>query len=145
MGNQGWFQRLFQPALPPVVPYGRACKIALRTAHLMAAGMLLGGHAFNAPANELRLWLYLAIASGAGLILLEAFPSLHFVFEGWGVLLLVKLVLLVVIPFAWSARVPILLAVVALASVGSHMPARFRHYSLLYRRTTGVREQNDRV
>jgi hypothetical protein len=143
--NQEWFKRLFQPALPPVVPYGRVCKIALRTAHLMAAGMLLGGHAFNAPANELRLWLYLAIASGAGLILLEAFPSLHFVFEGWGVLLLVKLVLLVVIPFAWSARVPILLAVVALASVGSHMPARFRHYSLLYRRTTGVREQNDRV
>lgn len=100
----------------------------------MAAGMLLGGHAFNAPAGELRLWLYLAIASGAGLIVLEAYPSLHFVFEGWGVLLLLKLALLVAIPFAWSARVPILLAVVALAAVGSHMPARFRHYSLLYRR-----------
>lgn len=132
--SHGWVHPLFRPAGPPSFPYGRACKIALRTAHLMAAGVLLGGHAFNAPAGQLRLWLYLAIASGVGMIALEACPSLHFVFEGWGVLLLVKLVLLAVIPFAWTARFPILLAVVALAAVGSHMPARFRHYSLLYRK-----------
>ena len=100
----------------------------------MAAGILLGGHFFNAPVGALLPWLYLAIASGIGLIALEAYPSLHFVFEGWGVMTLTKLALLAVIPFAWSARVPILLAVVALGSVGSHMPARFRHYSLLYRR-----------
>ena len=134
MSTQGWFQRLFEPATPPAFPYARACKIALRTAHLVAAAMILGGHAFNAPAGELRLWLFLAIASGAGLILLEAYPSLHFVFEGWGVLTLLKLALLIAIPFAWSARVPILLAVMVIGSVGSHMPARFRHYSLLYRK-----------
>ena len=29
---------------------------------------------------------------------------------------------------------PLLLLVVAMASVGSHMPARYRHYSLLERR-----------
>ncbi len=100
----------------------------------MAAGILLGGHFFNAPASALLPWLYLAIASGIGLIMLEAYPSLHFVFEGWGVVTLAKLALLIVIPFAWDTRVPILFAVVALGSVGSHMPARFRHYSLLYRR-----------
>ncbi len=140
MRKQRWLQRWFEPATPPEIPYGRACKIALRTAHLMAAGMLLGGHAFNAPTGDLRPWLYLAIASGAGLIVLEASPSLHFIFEGWGVLLLLKLALLAAIPFAWNYRVPMLLAVVALAGVGSHMPARFRHYSLLYRRTTRARD-----
>ena len=132
VGIRGW--RLFRPVPPPSFPYARAAKIALRTAHLMAAGILLGGHFFNAPVGALLPWLYLAIASGIGLIALEAYPSLHFVFEGWGVMTLTKLALLAVIPFAWSARVHILLAVVALGSVGSHMPARFRHYSLLYRR-----------
>jgi hypothetical protein len=34
----------------------------------------------------------------------------------------------------WEQRVPLLLAVVVLASVGSHAPRRVRHYSLWYRR-----------
>ena len=32
-----------------------------------------------------------------------------------------------------TQRLPILLAVVVLASVGSHMPAKFRYYSVIYR------------
>ena len=105
----------------------------MRTVHLMAISLLVGGHAFGA-ADPLRPWLYVAIASGAGMIVLEAYPTLHFIFEGWGLLLLAKLALLCVIPFAWNYRLPILLAVVALAGIGSHLPARFRHYSFLYRR-----------
>ena len=132
--NEGWLYRLFRPTSGPRIPYGRAWKITLRTLHLMAISILVGGHVFSAPADQLRPLLYVAIATGIGLILLEAYPSPHFLFEGWGVLLVLKLALLCVIPFAWNIRVPILLAVVALGSVGSHMPARFRHYSLLYRR-----------
>ena len=33
----------------------------------------------------------------------------------------------------WDYRLPILLAVVVIASVGSHMSGRFRYYSVLYR------------
>ena len=43
-----------------------------------------------------------------------------------------KLVLVAAVPWFWDYRLPILLVVVALASVGSHMPARFRYYSVLY-------------
>ena len=63
---------------------------------------------------------------------LESDPNLHFLVEGGGVLMLLKLALLCALPFAWSYRVPILVVVVVLASVGSHMSARFRHFSLLY-------------
>ena len=42
-------------------------------------------------------------------------------------MVLVKLLLLAVIPFFWQYRVPLLLAIVVVASVGSHMPSRFRH------------------
>jgi hypothetical protein len=37
------------------------------------------------------------------------------------------------VPLFWDYRLPILLAVVVIASVGSHMPARFRYYSVLQR------------
>ncbi len=134
MQNEGWLHRLFPPVLPRSIPYGRLLKVTLRTAHLMVISVLVGGHAFSAPVSALRPLLYLAIASGAGMILLEAGLNLHFIFQGWGLLLLGKLALLCCIPFAWKQRLPILLVVVALASVGSHMPARFRHYSLLYGR-----------
>jgi hypothetical protein len=51
-----------------------------------------------------------------------------------GLAVLFKLGLLLLIPLAWDARVPILFTVVAVASIGSHMPGRYRHYSVYYRR-----------
>lgn len=100
----------------------------------MAISVLVGGHAFGAPSSALLPWLYAAAATGAGMILFEAYPSLNFLFQGWGLMLLAKLALLCWVPFAWKARFPILLAVVAIASIASHMPGRFRHYSVLDRR-----------
>jgi hypothetical protein len=49
-------------------------------------------------------------------------------------MVLTKLALFCMIPFFWAYRVPILLAVVFLASVGSHMPSRCRFYSFVHRR-----------
>jgi hypothetical protein len=131
--NPGWRDRLFRPpAEARSLPYSRVCKVGLRTAHLMAISVLVGGHAFGAPASTLLPLLYVAIATGAGMILFEAYPSMGFLFQGWGLMLLAKLALLCWIPFAWKLRFPILLAVVAIASIGSHMPKKFRHYSVLY-------------
>ena len=45
-----------------------------------------------------------------------------------------KLALLCAVPLAWDYRLPILLAVLVIASVGSHMSARYRYYSFVYRR-----------
>jgi hypothetical protein len=49
-------------------------------------------------------------------------------------MVLAKLSLLCLVPFAWEYRVPILLVVLVLGSVGSHMPSRFRYYSFVHRR-----------
>ena len=121
-----------EPARRPV--YGRAASIGLRTAHIAVTGLLLGGHAFSAPASSLRPVLWLVIASGAGLIALDSYKSFDWVHQGWGVMLITKLILLCLVPFVWDFRVAILLIIVVIASVESHMPARFRHYSFLYRR-----------
>ena len=120
---------------PRPLPAVRLCKVALRTAHLVSTSVLVGGYAFNAPAARLTPWLAVAIATGVAMIFYEAYPKmLDFVFEGWGLMLLAKLGLLCALGFAGRARLPILLAAVAVASIGSHMPRRWRHYSLLHRR-----------
>lgn len=111
----------------------RTWNIACRTAHIATTGVLLGGHVFGIAASGLRPWLYAAIATGAVLVLLEAYSGLRWLHQVRGILVLVKLALLLVVPFAWDMRVPILFAVVVLASVGSHMPARYRYYSVIAR------------
>jgi hypothetical protein len=114
------------------IPYERALKIAFRTLHIVAISILVGGHAFGAPADQLQPLLYGAIATGVGMATLEAYPSYQFIHQGWGLLLILKLAMLCIVPFAWSRRLPILIAVIIIGSVGSHMPRKLRHYSLLY-------------
>ncbi len=96
--------------------------------HLAAFGILLGGHTFAVDAEKLLPSLWLTILSGIELIALEVYAvGLYWVFLGKGITVLVKLGILLAVPFFWEARILLLLLVVGIASVGSHMPARFRH------------------
>lgn len=112
----------------------RALNITLRTAHLAAMGMLLGGHAFDVSPESLKPILWVTIGTGVALAAVESRFQASWLHEARGFLILVKLALICIVPFAWEYRVPILLVVTVIASVGSHMPRRFRHYSVLYRR-----------
>ena len=111
----------------------RALNIILRTAHIGSMGVLLGGHAFDVASERLMLSLWLVIGTGLALAALEAGPRLLWFHQGRGVMTMTKLLLICAVPFAWEYRLPILLTVVVIASVGSHMPARFRYYSVLRR------------
>ena len=116
------------------IPGARAWNIAARTVHLAATGTLVGGHVFGVPAVHLYAALWVAIGSGAALIVLEMYASVHWAHQGCALMLYMKLGLLSVIPWLWDYRVPILFTVVALASVGSHAPRTIRHYSVVLRR-----------
>lgn len=116
-------------------PHARAWNVGARTVHLAATGLLLGGHFYGAPADALLPWLWVAIASGAVMFGLELYTSFDWITQVGGLVVVAKLAVLCVIPFAWSARVPLLFVVVGLAGVGSHMPGKYRHYSLLYGRS----------
>jgi hypothetical protein len=95
-------------------------------------GVLLGGHAFDVAAERLHPALAATIVSGVVLAALETGVSTLWFHQGRGLMTLAKLGLLFLVPFCWAYRLPILLAVVVLASVGSHMPARWRYYSIVY-------------
>jgi hypothetical protein len=115
----------------------RTWNIALRTAHIAAMGVLLGGHAFNIqPPSRLLPSLWLTIGTGVGLGMLEAGPRLLWFHQGRGLMTIAKLGLLCAVPLLWEhryLRLAVMLAVVVIASVGSHMPARLRYYSVIYR------------
>jgi hypothetical protein len=103
--------------------------------HLASFGVLLGGHVFAVEAERLIPALYLTILSGIGLMLLEVYAyGLHWFWLGKGMSVLVKLGILLLVPVFWEHRVLLLLLVVGIASIASHMPARYRHYSFLRRR-----------
>jgi hypothetical protein len=116
------------------LPYSRWLNIGARTMHLAATGILLGGHVFGADAAMLMPLLWAAIATGAVMIALEAYPTAHWAHQVCALFVYAKLAVLCAVPFLWGQRVPLLLAVLALASVGAHAPRRVRHYSLWYRR-----------
>jgi len=129
--------RLPDGACRRLLSNGRAWNITLRTAHIAAAGILLGGHAFDVPAPRLLFSLWCCIGTGVVLGALEAGPRLVWFHQGRGLLTLAKLGLLCAVPFLWGhwhLRLTVMLVVVAMASVGSHMSARFRYYSVIYRK-----------
>ena len=112
----------------------RAANIALRTAHIGAMSVLLGGHAFDVSPERLQVSLWATIGTGAALAVVESGFRLLWLHQGRGLMTLGKLALLCLVPLAWDYRIPILLLIVLVASVGSHMSGRFRYYSFLYRR-----------
>ncbi len=119
----------------------RALSITFRTLHLAGFGVLLGGHVFAVESERLLAYLWLAILSGLGLIALEMYAAgLYWLFLGKGIMILAKLALLLMVPFFWESRLILLLLIVVIASVGSHMPTRYRHYSLLHQRLIGPGE-----
>jgi hypothetical protein len=125
------------------IPYARAWSILFRTLHILAFSILVGGHAFNVPTDQLLPLLYLAIVSGVGMAFIEAYPEWQALFQGWGILVMFKLVLLCSVPFAWSHRFAILVAVLVIGSVGSHMTKRLRHCAPLFGPGISVQETDE--
>jgi len=122
------------PEAPRELPGERAIRMALRTAHIATTGILIGGHFFGIESARLLPWLWAAVATGAAFIVVELYGSCIWLVQGRGLLTLAKLVLLALVPVFWAQRVWLLLAVVVIGSVGSHMPGRFRYYSVIHRR-----------
>jgi hypothetical protein len=107
------------------------CGTSARTVHLALSSVLLGDvFSVGRPLSR----GYARRLQRCGDFAVELYSSLDYLTEVGGLAVLLKLALLCAIPFAWSARVPILFAVVAVAGIGSHMPGRYRHYSFRHHR-----------
>jgi hypothetical protein len=130
-------QRLLFPDPARDLPAERAIRIGLRTAHIAAFGILLGGHVFDVERHRLLLWLWLTIGTGGALVAVELCGSFVWLLEVRGWMTLLKLVLIWLVPWLWPYRVWLLLATLVIGSVSSHMPGRFRYYSVFHRGVVG--------
>ncbi len=110
-------------------PLERAISIAVRTAHLGAMAVLVGGVHFAATDAALQPWRALTGATGLVLLVLEARHSRHWAYQARGVLTFLHLAApaLLLVP-AVPARAAIL-AALGLGAVGSHLPRAVRKWS----------------
>jgi len=106
----------------------------------MTFGTLLGGHVFDVDHSRLLPFLLATVVTGAALMALEVASTCAWLFMAKGVTVLLKLLVLAMVPLFWEHRISVFLLVVVIASIGSHMPSRFRHYSLLPTRSAETRE-----
>jgi hypothetical protein len=112
----------------------RAVTVTMRTVHITAMGLVLGGIAYAVPQDRLALPVALTIASGLVLFAVDLWKGGAYLVQGNGVAVLVKLALLGVGQFAPGQRLAWYLAATVVASVGSHMPHAWRHWSFMHRR-----------
>ena len=108
-------------------PFRRTVRTILRTLHILTIGTLLGGHIFSQPVAVLEPWLWGAMLSGFLLLATDMHASMAVFYQIHGLVVIIKVGLLLLVPMFWDYRVEILILVLAIGSVSSHMPGRFRH------------------
>ena len=112
----------------------RAVQVAARTVHIGAMALVLGGVAYAAPVRALVLPLALTVASGLLMFGMDLWKGGSWLHQGGGAAVLLKLALLGLGQMFPAMRFECYLAATAVASIGSHMPKSWRHWSLLDRR-----------
>ena len=115
-------------------PGERQLRALLRTAHIVAMAVLVGGHFYDAPRQALLWPLALSVGTGFLFMLLELHGSFDWLFQVRGLITIAKIVLVLLIPTFWDHRMWLLLPAVAIASLSSHMSSGFRYYSILSRK-----------
>ncbi len=130
---------LFPPS-PRHFPWARPVQLVLRSLHIAAMALVVGGIPFGADFQALRGPILLTLVSGALLFAVDLARDLAILTQGSGVAVLLKLALLGLGFLQPAARLPWYLAATLVASVGSHMPGSWRHFSFLHGRVMRYRD-----
>jgi hypothetical protein len=123
-----------QPCLSDKKPFSlhRWASVLLRTIHIAAMGVVLGGVFLRAQHDALATAIWATILSGVLMSLMDLLKDPMYIFQGSGIATALKLALLAIgFYFLPEQRFSWYLAATVVASIGSHMPGSFRHFSLL--------------
>lgn len=108
--------------------------LVLRVGHVVTSSVLFGGVVWAVPFVRLATWHYLAIATGAALIVFSICRSRHWPYQGRGVAAWLHAGLIWLAHIRPEAMMPVLVTVLVLGVIGSHLPGTIRHWSLLHGR-----------
>jgi hypothetical protein len=114
------------------VTFRRTVEIAVRTAHVGAMALVVGGHHFSAASSSLRAWYVLTAVTGVALLASEASHSRHWIHQARGVLSLAHVGVIALVALAPAPVV--LAAALIIGSIGSHLPRTVRKWSFRHRR-----------
>jgi hypothetical protein len=112
------------------VTLSRLAQVALRSLHIAAMGMVLGGLWLGGGFERLRTAILLTVASGLLLAVIDLAKGPGCLRQGSGAALLLKLAMLGLGNVFAGARLEWYLAATLVASIGSHMPGAWRHFPL---------------
>ncbi len=111
------------------IRWRRGVQVALRSVHIATMGLVLGGIWLGGGFGRLRAAILAAVLSGLLLAAMDLAKGPGYLLQGSGVALLLKLALLGLGNLFPGARLEWYLAAALVASVGSHMPSSWRHFS----------------
>lgn len=119
-------QHLF-PSEPRDFPQRRNLRTLLRALHILAGGVLLGGHIFHQPEPILMPWLWFAVGTGVALLVSDLYASFSIILEMRGLIITIKLLLLAIAAIYPETITVALITIIMIGGVSSHMPGSFRH------------------
>jgi len=113
-------------------PGQRWIRISIRTWHLAAMGLLVGGMAMGHPLEEMQMAFWHTLLSGAVFVAVELLTSFVWLFQlkGWAVLF--KMMLLAGVVFDPSRAMGYLYAAIIIGGISSHMSGKFRYFSPIH-------------
>ncbi|HEY5790268.1 MAG TPA: hypothetical protein VIX81_06565 [Gammaproteobacteria bacterium] len=124
----GWRDLLFPPE-PRGFPGRRWVNIGLRSVHLLGLAGMGGGWLYAAPLAAWQPYLWLTLASGTAMLLLEVSGTCLWLLQLRGLAVLAKLLLLALAGSRPEWLPGLLVAVIVLSAVFAHAPAGVRYFS----------------
>jgi hypothetical protein len=106
-------------------------QLVLRSLHIAAMALVVGALPFGGGFETLRAPILITLASGLILFAIDLARDAAILTQGSGVAVLLKLGLLGLGTLQPAHRLPWYLAATLVASVGSHMPGSWRHFSFV--------------
>jgi len=122
------------PMPPRRFAWARPAQVALRSVHIAAMGLVLGGIGCGADAERLLWPIVVVVATGFALLGVDLAKSCWYAVQGAGAAVWLKLALLGLGNLFPAARLELYVAATVVASVGAHMTSALRHYSLVHGR-----------
>ncbi len=110
--------------------YIRTGSVFIRAAHLLAAGVVVGAYLLEPTTPHLHSWLMAAGFSGLLLVGTEFWRHRELYRETAGWTTVLKVVLIALIPVFKSQAAALAVTGFLIASVGAHLPRRYRHRRL---------------
>ena len=128
----GTLQQILFPTTMRNVPQRRLWLNLLRALHILSVSVVVGGVYFAVDSSQLYAWVIAMVLSGFGMFLIDLYASCFMLFELRGAAMVVKLLIVICLPFvAQSVQLVLLVLVLLLSALISHSRRRLRHHCLL--------------